>query len=49
MKVHREKVYSYNLGLHLNTLVGSREMLDLFVSNLLIKLFQRGHRSNLGL
>ena len=42
--MHRENAYSCNLGLDSRgkviTLVGLREMLDLFVSSLLIKLSQ---------
>jgi len=44
VKVYREKVYSSNLDLdsreNVNTLVGVRGMLDLFVSSLLIKFSQ---------
>ena len=41
--MHREKGHSCNLGLSsrkVNTLVGSRRRLDIFVSSLLIKLSQ---------
>ena len=55
MKVHRENLYSYNLGVNskkkANTLVSWRGRLDLFVPSLLIKLskvLSPGHRPSLG-